>query len=125
MPQYVNKNVIAKLIATREKRIDVALAGNPMVPVEYLEKFLSQNEEAVYKALASNRNINNSMFEALAGKSDAVIELLLVWQKIDKKRLDFLISKNLRLFTVFRYTSIYIYILHYSLNMEILYLHLI
>jgi len=91
--RYVNKNVIAKLIAKREKKVDVALAGNPMVPVEYLEKFLSQNEEAVDKALASNRNINDSMFEALAGKSDAVIELLLVWQKIDKKRLD--LSKNL------------------------------
>lgn len=100
--EYLNSTVISKLIALRDRKVDVALAGNPAVPVENLEKFLKKDEEAVYKALASNRNINNTIFEALLSKSDAVIELLLVWQKIDIERLTLLEKRKLneRLFSL-------------------------
>ncbi len=93
--RHLNKEVISKLIALRDKKIDVALAGNSCVSVESLEKFLAKEDEAVHKALASNRNINNTIFEALLDKSDAVIELLLVWQKIDAERYEMIRIKAL------------------------------
>ena len=91
--RHLNSEVIFKLIALRDSKVDVALAGNSSVSVENLEKFLTKEDEAVHKALASNRNINNTIFEALLEKSDAVIELLLVWQKIDLKRYEMIAAK--------------------------------
>ncbi len=91
----IDNEVIEKLISLRDRKVDSALASNISVPVEMLEKFLRKEDESVQKALASNQTINDLIFETLLQKSTAVIELLLIWQKINMQRLEILEKSDL------------------------------
>jgi len=93
--ENIEDEVIEKLISLRDSKVDTALASNISVPVKRLEKFLGKEDESVHKALASNQTINDLIFETLLQKSTAVIELLLIWQKIDMHRLEMLEKKDL------------------------------
>lgn len=84
---HIDSEVISKLISLRDRQVDVALAANRSVGVHILEGFVKKNELSINEALATNRQINDFIFEALLNEEQSVVELLLLWQSIDVKRL--------------------------------------
>ena len=86
----IDKEVINKLISLRDKRVDVALAGNSAVEIGLLQTLLKKEKEQINEALATNKNIDNEIFQTLLTKEDKIVQLLLLSQKIDKKRLGFI-----------------------------------
>jgi len=92
---HINEAVIRKLLALREKRIDIALAGNSNVPIEILKHLISKDNETTEMALAVNPGIDNEIFGALLKQSDRVVSLLLIHQRIDTVRLEQIRSAQL------------------------------
>jgi len=86
----INKEVISKLTALRDKKVEVALAGNSTVHTSLLLTLLDKENEKINEALATNENINNEIFKTLLTKEDKVVQLLLLTQKIDVERLSFI-----------------------------------
>ncbi len=84
--ENVDNEVIQKLISLRDVKVDVALASNQSVPVKVLEVFIKKNSQKLNEALATNRQINDSIFDLLLRKEQSAVELLLLWQPIDMKR---------------------------------------
>ncbi len=85
--EYLDNEIISKLVSLRDKKVDVALACNPSVELSLLQKLLAKESEKINEALATNENIDNEIFNTLLGKEDKVIQLLLFSQPIDKERL--------------------------------------
>jgi len=85
--EYLDKEVISKLVRLRELKVDVALAGNPSVALPLLQSLLVKNSEKINEALATNENIDDKIFDTLLGKEDKVIQLLLLSQPINLERL--------------------------------------
>ena len=88
--ENVDKEVMAKLISLRDEKVDAALSANLTVPLSVLQNFSKKESLNIAKALASNRNIDDDIFENLLSKDDTVIALLLWWQPINEKRLELL-----------------------------------
>jgi hypothetical protein len=84
---YLDKEVIAKLVSLRDRKVDVALACNKSVDLSLLQNLLAKNNEKINEALATNENIDDEIFNALLGKEDKVIQLLLLSQHINTERL--------------------------------------
>jgi len=82
----VDNEVIQKLISLRDAKVEVALASNKSVPVKVLEVFAKKNSQKLNEALASNRQINDSIFDLLLAKEQSAVELLLLCQPINMKR---------------------------------------
>ncbi|SFZ98541.1 Leucine rich repeat variant [hydrothermal vent metagenome] len=91
----IDVEVINKLISFRDMKIDLSLSSNPIVEVAMLEKFIEKNSIDMFKALATNQNINNYIFEELLNKDEKVVELLLIWQNINMERLELIESAEL------------------------------
>ena len=85
--EYLDKEVISKLVSLRELKVDVALACNRSVALPLLQSLLVKNSEKINEALATNENIDDEIFNALLGKEDKVIQLLLWSQSINSERL--------------------------------------
>ena len=85
--QFVDKEVITKLISLRDLKVDASLAANLAVPLSILERLSQKDALSIDKSLASNRNINDDIFTTLLEKDEAVLALLLLWQPLDDKRL--------------------------------------
>jgi hypothetical protein len=85
--QFVDKEVITKLISLRDLKVDASLAANLTVPLSILESLSQKDALSIDKSLASNRNINDDIFATLLEKDEAVLALLLLWQPLDDKRL--------------------------------------
>ena len=92
---YLDKEVITKLVSLRDKRVDVALAGNATVETALLQTLLTKENEQINEALATNANIDNESFKTLLTKEDKVVQLLLLSQKIDLERLAFIDAQAL------------------------------
>ena len=84
--ENVDNEVIQKLISLRDAKVDIALASNKSVPVKVLEVFAKKNSQKLNEALATNRQINDSIFDLLLTKEQSAVELLLLWQSINMKR---------------------------------------
>ncbi len=84
--KYLDNEVIQKLISLRDAKIDVALASNKSVPVTVLEVFIKKSSQKLNKSLATNAQINDSIFDLLLSKEQSAVELLLLWQPINMKR---------------------------------------
>jgi len=85
--EHLDKELIAKLVSLRELRVDVALACNRSVALPLLQSLLAKNSEKINEALSTNENIDDEIFNALLDKEDKVIQLLLLSQPINLKRL--------------------------------------
>lgn len=92
---YLDKEVISKLVSLRDKKVDVALACNPVVELTLLQTLLLKENERINEALATNVNIDDAIFQTLLGKEDKVVQLLLLSQPINKERLKLIESKEL------------------------------
>jgi len=84
--ENVDNQAIQKLISLRDEKVDVALASNKSVPVKVLEVFVKKSSQKLNKALATNTQINDSIFDVLLGREQSAVELLLLWQPINMKR---------------------------------------
>ena len=93
--EYLDKEVITKLVSLRDNKIDVALAGNATVETALLQTLLEKENEQINEALATNANIDNEIFKTLLTKEDKVVQLLLLSQKIDGERLAFIDAQTL------------------------------
>ena len=87
---YLDKEVVAKLVSLRDNKVDVALAGNGIIESVLLHTLLKKENEHINEALATNQNIDNEIFQSLLSKEDKVAQLLLLSQKIDTERLEFI-----------------------------------
>jgi len=85
--EYLNKEVISKLVSLRDKKVDVALASNRSVHLLLLKNLLAKKSEKINEALAINKNIDNEIFNTLLTTEDKSIQLLLWSQSIDIERL--------------------------------------
>ena len=85
--EYLNKEVISKLVSLRDKKVDVALASNRSVDLLLLKNLLAKKSEKINEALAINKNIDNEIFNTLLTTEDKSIQLLLWSQSIDIERL--------------------------------------
>ncbi len=92
---YLDKEVIHKLVSLRDKKVDVALACNPVVELTLLQTLLGKEDERINEALATNVNIDDAIFQALIGKEDKVVQLLLLSQPIKKERLALIETRGL------------------------------
>ena len=87
--EYLDKEVITKLVSLRDKKVDVALACNPVVEQSLLQTLLAKEDEKINEALSTNQNIDDESFKTLLTKEDKVVQLLLLSQKINIERLGF------------------------------------
>ncbi len=85
--EYLDKEVISKLVSLRDKKVDVALASNSSVDLLLLKNLLAKKSEKINEALAINKNIDNEIFNTLLTTEDKSIQLLLWSQSIDIERL--------------------------------------
>jgi len=92
---YLDKEIITKLVSLRDKKVDVALACNPVVELLLLQILLAKENEQINEALATNQNIDDEIFQTLLGKEDKVVQLLLLSQKINTERLGFVDAQAL------------------------------
>ena len=93
--EYLDKELVSKLVSLRDKKVDVALACNRSVALPLLENLLAKNFEKINEALATNENIDDEIFNTLLSKEDKVIQLLLLSQSINMERLVFIDSHSL------------------------------
>ena len=93
--EYLDKEVITKLVSIREKKVNVALACNPVVELSLLQTLLAKEDEKINEALATNKNIDDEIFKTLLTKEDKVVQLLLLSQKINTERLGFVDAQAL------------------------------
>ena len=93
--EYLDKEVITKLVSLRDKKVDVALACNPVVELSLLKTLLAKEDEKINEALATNQNIDDESFKTLLTKEDKVVQLLLLSQKINAERLGFVDAQAL------------------------------
>lgn len=89
----LDQEVTKRLLSLHDTRVDMYLAANPAIDLEQLKKFALREEQALYEALASNENIDDSLFELLLGKGDDVVRLLLWYQLIGPKRYEIILQK--------------------------------
>ena len=85
--EYVDEEVISRLISLRDRKVDVALACNSAVGLSLLKKLLEKSDAGIDEALATNTKADNEIFAALLGKEDKAVQLLLLSQPIDMERL--------------------------------------
>lgn len=93
--EYLDGEVIEKLVSLRDKKVDGALACNRSVELSLLKNLLAKNDEKINESLATNTKIDDEMFNALLDKEDKVIQLLLLSQAINVERLAFIDAHNL------------------------------
>lgn len=93
--EYLDKEVIGKLVSLRDKKVDVALACNRSVELSLLQNLLAKNDEKINESLATNEKIDDEMFNALLDKEDKVVQLLLLSQAINVERLALIDAHNL------------------------------
>ena len=92
---YLDKEVITKLVGLRESKVNVSLAGNKVLEKPQLHMLLAKEDEHINEALATNQNINNEIFQTLLSKENKVVQLLLLSQKIDTERLAYVDTQML------------------------------
>ena len=85
--EYLDKELISKLVSLRESKVDAALACNRSVALPLLQSLLAKNTVKINEALATNENIDDQIFDTLLEKEDKVIQLLLLSQPINSERL--------------------------------------
>ncbi len=85
--EYIDAEVISKLVSLRDEKVDVALACNNSVELPLLKTLLAKNKEKIDEALATNQNIDDILFDTLLSKSEKTIQLLLWSQPINTERL--------------------------------------
>jgi hypothetical protein len=85
---YIDKMIIQKLLSFRDTKINASLCANSATPLEILKTFVNSNEAHVLLYLASNRNIDQEIFEILLSKEEEVIHELLRIQNITIQRLE-------------------------------------
>ena len=86
--EYLDKETITKLVSLRDKKVDVALACNPIVELTLLQTLLEKVDEKINEALATNQNIDDEIFKSLLSKEDKVVQLLLLSQNVNLERLE-------------------------------------
>ena len=86
--EYLDKETITKLVSLRDKKVDVALACNPVVELTLLQTLLAKADEKINEALATNQNIDDEIFKSLLSKEDKVVQLLLLSQNVNLERLE-------------------------------------
>ncbi len=91
----IDEALIAKLVSLRDAKVDVALACNRSVALPLLQILLDKEEAKVNEALATNSNIDNLIFSRLLKKEHKCIQLLLLTQTIDEKRLSLIEAEDL------------------------------
>jgi hypothetical protein len=92
---YIDEEVISKLLNLRDKKVAVALASNTAVKLPLLQTLLNKENEHINEALATNTNIDNGLFAKLLKKEDTAIQLLLWSQPIDNVRLEIIDAQSL------------------------------
>ena len=85
--EYLDKELITKLISLRDAKVDVAMACNSCIELPLLQTLLAKNNEKINEALATNQNIDDGMFDALLGKEETTVQLLLWSQPMNTARL--------------------------------------
>ncbi len=85
--EYLDAELISKLVSLRDNRVDVALACNQCVDLPLLKTLLAKNKEKIDEALATNQNIDDLLFDTLLEKNEKTVQLLLLSQPIDTERL--------------------------------------
>jgi hypothetical protein len=84
---YLDAELISKLVSLRDNRVDVALACNQCVDLPLLKTLLAKNKEKIDEALATNQNIDDLLFDTLLSKTEKTVQLLLWSQPINTERL--------------------------------------
>ena len=96
---YIDKDVITKLVRLRDEKVDVAMVGNPALSLDLLQKLAAKERMDINEAMATNPNIDDMLFEKLLSKEEKTVQLLLLSQTIDSKRLElidtFALSKDI------------------------------
>jgi len=93
--EYLDQEVIAKLVSLRDKKVDVALACNKSAGLSLLQNLLAKDNEKINEALATNEHIDNEIFNTLLAKEDKVVQLLLLSQTVNVERLAWIDAHNL------------------------------
>jgi hypothetical protein len=83
----IDEDVITRLISLRDPGVDIYLACNESLSLPLLQKFATKNVESIDEALASNKNIDDALFESLLQKSDDVVKVMLWYQPVNADRL--------------------------------------
>ncbi|MEA3419915.1 MAG: hypothetical protein U9Q90_11025 [Campylobacterota bacterium] len=84
---HIDNDVIAKLISFRDEKVDTAMVANPALSLELLQKLAKKERPQINEGLATNTNIDDELFEKLLSKENKTVQLLLLSQPIDMKRL--------------------------------------
>lgn len=85
--EYLDAELISKLVSLRDDRVDVALACNNSVGLVLLKSLLAKNKEKIDESMATNLNIDDLLFDTLLEKNEKTVQLLLLSQPIDTERL--------------------------------------
>ena len=83
---HLDREVIERLMRLKDAGVDMYLAGNTVTPLDILQKYAQRDEEEINQSLASNPQIDETLFSSLLHKSDVVVQLLLWYQPITIER---------------------------------------
>jgi len=90
----INQKIIQKLLSYRNLKINASLAANHATPLATLKTFVMSNDARVLLYLASNRNIDQEIFEMLLDKEEEVVHELMRVQDIDMQRFEAIEKRN-------------------------------
>ncbi len=83
---HLDKEAIARLMRLRDAGVDMYLAANTSTPLAVLQKYAQREEEEINQSLASNPNIDETLFTSLLGKSESITQLMLWYQPVTMQR---------------------------------------
>jgi hypothetical protein len=94
---HISEETFRKLLSFKDLDLDYFLSTNPNLSLESQKILLNRSQDETKKMLAHNEVTDDSIFFALLqSKNDEVIQYLLVFQTISKKRLEMILEENLK-----------------------------
>ncbi|WP_295418073.1 hypothetical protein [Sulfurovum sp.] len=89
---HVDQEVIERLMSLRDPGVDMYLAANTSTPLHVLQKYALKDDEEINQSLASNPNIDETLFRSLLEKSESVTQLMLWYQPVSMQRYEQLLG---------------------------------
>jgi len=92
--EHIDETLARKLLALRDTKVDISLAGNTSLAPELLKHLYDKKQPDILMSLTTNHSIDDALFDALLEEEEGVVSLLLVHQPIDEARFERIMQKE-------------------------------
>ncbi len=93
--EYISQESIKRLLSFNNIDINYFLASNSLLTPTQQEQIFNKSNNNIKMMLAHNINLSDNLFKKLLDKKGDIAKTLLSFQKIDKSRLEIVLSKEL------------------------------